>query len=211
VVRLRIDTAKPLEPQLPQAADAVRSGGVVAFPTDTLYGLGANPFDAAAVDAVFALKGRGANQPLPLVAADVDQLKKVATLNSTALRLASAFWPGPLTLLLPSTTPLAPGVASPDGLVGVRVPNSDIARALADAAGHPVTATSANRSGEPATADPDVVAATLPGITLLVDGGPSPGGLASTIVDVSAAPRLVREGAIRWSRVLEFLDAPDFR
>lgn len=211
MIRTRIDLSQALEPQLRGAAEAIRSGGVVAFPTDTLYGLGANPFDAAAVGAVFTLKGRGDNQPLPLVAADVDQVMKVAALDSTALRLARSFWPGPLTLLLPSTAPLAPGVANPDGLVGIRVPDSEIARALAGTVGHALTATSANRSGAPATANADVVASALPGVTVLVDGGICRGGPPSTIVDVSGLPRLVREGAIPWSRVLEFLSAPGFR
>ena len=210
MVRARIDPSIPLRPQLRAAADAIRSGGVVAFPTDTLYGLGANPHDASSIAAVFALKGRGANQPLPLVAADVEQVMRVAVMDSIAARLAGEFWPGPLTLLLPIKAPLAAGVGSADGLVGIRVPDSEIARALAETVGHAVTATSANRSGESPTADPDVVAATLANVTLLVDAGTSRGGLPSTIVDVRAAPRLVREGAVPWSRVLEFLGAPGF-
>jgi L-threonylcarbamoyladenylate synthase len=84
----------------------IAAGQVVAFPTDTLYGLGANPFDPAGIAAVFALKGRGSDQPLPLIAADVDQVTRVAIVDPIAMRLARAFWPGPLTLLLRSTAPL---------------------------------------------------------------------------------------------------------
>src|SRR5262245_27985144 len=86
MVRIRVDQSKALEPQLSSAAEAIRSGGVVAFPTDTLYGLAANPSDGAAIDAVFALKGRGGSQPLPLIAADVAQAATLATMDAAALR-----------------------------------------------------------------------------------------------------------------------------
>jgi len=205
VQRIYINPSRALAPQLQPAVDAIAAGQVVAFPTDTLYGLAANPFDPAGVAAVFALKGRGADQALPLIAAGVDQVMRMAIIDPVAMRLARAFWPGPLTLLLRSTAPLAPGVGSADGLVGVRVPDSDIGRTLAGLAGFPVTATSANRSGEPPTADPDVVTARLSQLAALVDGGHCRGGPPSTIVDVSTTPRLIREGAIPWSRVLEFL------
>jgi L-threonylcarbamoyladenylate synthase len=205
VDRIRVDLTQDLAWQLRNAVDAIRLGRVVAFPTDTLYGLAANPYDASAVAAIFALKGRSGNQPLPLVAADISQVADVAGMNPGAMRLARAFWPGPLTLLLRSTATFAAGVGSPDGLVGIRVPNSEIGRVLARSVGHLLTATSANRSGDPPTADPDTVASTLPAVAALVDGGPCRGGLPSTIVDASAEPRLVREGAIPWSRVLEFL------
>lgn len=206
--RIRIDRSQPLGPQLQPAVDAIWSCRVVAFPTDTLYGLAANPYDPDAVAAVFSLKGRSGNQPLPLVAADVDQVSAVAVVDPVAMRLAREFWPGPLTLLLRSRATLAAGVGSADGLVGIRVPDSEIARALARSVGHPVTATSANRSDEPPTADPDVVASNLQGLQVLIDGGDCRGGRPSTIVDISAAPRLVREGAIPWGRVLEFFNAP---
>jgi L-threonylcarbamoyladenylate synthase len=205
VDRIRVDLTQDLAWQLRKAVDAIRLGRVVAFPTDTLYGLAANPYDASAVAAIFALKRRSGNQPLPLVAADISQVADVAGLNPGAMRLARAFWPGPLTLLLRSTATFAAGVGSADGLVGIRVPDSEIGRVLARSVGHLLTATSANRSGDPPTADPDTVASTLPAVAALVDGGPCRGGLPSTIVDASAEPRLVREGAIPWSRVLEFL------
>jgi L-threonylcarbamoyladenylate synthase len=205
VDRIHIDDSQPLEPQLRSAVDAIRSGRVVAFPTDTLYGLAANPYDTSAVAAIFALKGRGGDQPLPLVAADIGQVADVADIHPVAMRLARAFWPGPLTLIVRSTATFAAGVGSAEGLIGIRVPDSDIGRALARSVGHPLTATSANRSGDPPTADPDAVATNLPGVAALVDGGTCRGGLPSTIVDAGAKPRLVREGAIPWSRVLEFL------
>jgi L-threonylcarbamoyladenylate synthase len=122
-----------------------------------------------------------------------------------ARHAAAEFWPGPLTVLIRAKPGLAPTTIGPDGLVGVRVPNHDVALALTRACGHAVTATSANRSGQPATADPDEVAAALPDLDLLIDAGKAPGGPPSTLVDLSGdAPRLVRAGAIPWDRVLEF-------
>jgi L-threonylcarbamoyladenylate synthase len=207
--RIRIDPSRELTLQLQPAVDAIAQGRVVAFPTDTLYGLAVNPYSPSAVAGVFTVKGRGSHQPLPLIAADLEQVAAVAVLDVAALRLAREFWPGPLTLLVRATASFAAGVGSPDGLVGMRVPDSDIGRMLARRAGYPVTATSANRSGEPPTVNPDVVASSLPDVPVLVDGGECRGGLPSTIVDVSATPRLVREGAIPWTRVLEFLSTRD--
>jgi L-threonylcarbamoyladenylate synthase len=208
VKRLRIDRARPLGQQLSDAISAIHSGAVVAFPTDTLYGLAADPRSASAVDAIFSLKGRGAEKGLPLIAADLDQVEAVAEVQSMARRLAEAFWPGPLTLLLRSTAAFAPNVCSASGMVGLRVPDDEVARALARGAGHVVTATSANRSGEPPTADPDVVAMGLADLPVLVDAGLCRGGPPSTIVDLSDEPRLVRDGAVPWGRVLEFLGSP---
>ena len=194
-----------LEPQLTEAVTVVRRGGVVAFPTDTLYGLAADPGSAEAVDRVLALKGRAAAQTIALVAADLAQVERISVLTMMARHAAAQFWPGPLTIMVRAKPGLAPATIGPDGLVGVRVPDHDVALALARACGHALTATSANRSGYQATADPDEVAAALPDLDLLVDAGKAPGGPPSTLVDLSGeVPRLVRAGAIPWDRVLEF-------
>ncbi len=196
---------EPLEPQLAEAVAVIRRGGVVAFPTDTLYGLAADPESAESVNRVRALKGRDAAQTIALVAADLAQVERISVLTLMARHAAAEFWPGPLTVLIRAKPGLAPTTIGPDGLVGVRVPNHDVALALTRACGHAVTATSANRSGQPATADPDEVAAALPDLDLLIDAGKAPGGPPSTLVDLSGdAPRLVRAGAIPWDRVLEF-------
>ncbi len=182
----------------------IRRGGVVVIPTDTLYGLAADPFQAAAIARVFEVKGRAADQPIPLVAADMAQVEAhLALLTETGRRLAAAFWPGPLTLLVAAPRTLAAAVSAGTGRVGVRVPDNLIAQSVCLAAGHPVTATSANRSGEPATADPDDVERALGDrVDLLLDGGVTRGGAPSTIVDITTpAPSLVREGAIPWTRV----------
>ena len=182
----------------------------MAFPTDTLYGLAVNPRSAAALDQLFAVKGRSQSRTMPLVAADLAQVALVARLTPQAEVLARAFWPGPLTLVLPALPGLAVGAVE-HGRVAVRIPDHPVAQALARVVGHPVTATSANRSGAPGTSDPSAVVAEVPSVELLIDDGPAPGGPASTIVDLGGeVPLLRREGAVAWSRVLESLgSAPD--
>jgi L-threonylcarbamoyladenylate synthase len=208
--RVLVDPDAPQRDALQEAAKWIRSGGVVALPTDTLYGLAVDPFQPAAVARVFAVKGREAGRALPLIAADAAQLAaRLGPLPPLGDRLAQRFWPGPLTLLVVAPAALAPGVTAGTGQVGVRVPAHEVARAICRGAGGPVTATSANRSGEPATADPDVVERTLGGdVDLLIDTGPAPGGPPSTIVDVTGpAPRLVREGAVPWQQIEAWLNS----
>ncbi len=192
---------------LADAIDALRRGLVVAYPTDTLYGLAADPRRADAVEAVFRIKGRSAGRALPLIAGDQAQASLVARLSPLGLRLAARFWPGPLTLVAAAAAELAGGVAAADGTVAVRVPDHAVARALARGFGFPVTATSANRSGEPpASRAGEVRAALGDAVAVLIDAGEAPGGPPSTIVDVTQPlPRLVRAGAVAWDRVLESL------
>jgi L-threonylcarbamoyladenylate synthase len=205
VKRLRVDEG---EHWLLEAAGVIRVGGIVAIPTDTLYGLAADPFQDAAVARIFAVKDRSAERALPLIAADAVQVQEcVGPIPPLAARLVNRFWPGPLTLLLPAPARLgARGTGGP-GNGGVRVPAHAVARRLCAACGTPLTATSANRSGEPPSADPDAVARALGDrIDVLVDAGFTPGGPPSTIVDVSgASPRLVRAGAIAWEDVQRYL------
>jgi L-threonylcarbamoyladenylate synthase len=192
---------------LQDAAAIVRSGGIVAFPTDTLYGIAADPFNAEAVEKVFVAKGRTTDRALPLVAADITQVESaLGKLPEIGAWLAARFWPGPLTIVI-AALPAVSAVSGGTGGVGVRVPGHPIARALCRAVGQPLTATSANRSGEPPTDDPAVVASTLAGyLDALVDGGRSPGGAPSTVVDVTTGEaRLVRAGAISWEQVLACL------
>ena len=204
--RLEINPFR-FEPRaLDRAIDVLRAGGVVAYPTDTLYGVAADPRSAAAVARVFAVKGRPDTSALTLIAADLDQARAVAVLTPRAVALARTLWPGPLTIVAPAQPGLAPATLAGGTTVGVRVPRHDVARELARRFGFCVTATSANRSGEPPTADPDAVLSMLPGIDLLVDAGAAPGGPPSTIVDASHHTlQLIRAGAVAWSRVLESL------
>jgi L-threonylcarbamoyladenylate synthase len=209
VRRVFVDPGSPQRDAIQEAAKWILSGGVVALPTDTLYGLAADPFSPDAVARVFRGRGRAGERALPLIAADVQQVSAhLGPLSATAARLAERFWPGPLTLLVAAPRALAHDVTGGTGRVGVRVPADDVARAICRAAGRPLTATSANVSGEPATADPDHVERTLGDrIDLLIDAGPTRGGAASTIVDATAAPlALVRAGAIPWAEILAWLN-----
>ena len=190
-----------------QAVEILRRGGVVAYPTDTLYGLAVEPRRAAAVAKLFAIKGREAQVALPLIAADMQQVETVGELGEIERRLARAFWPGPLTLVLAARRELTAAALGGGHTVAVRVPAHTVARALAHAFGFAITATSANVSGAPATANPDDVHASFGDrLDLLLDGGRAPGGPPSTIVRIDrGGPSLVRAGAIAWDRVLESL------
>jgi L-threonylcarbamoyladenylate synthase len=202
--RVFVDPEAPQRDALLEAAKWIRNGGLVAIPTDTLYGLAADPFNADAIARLFAVKGRDAGKAIPLVAADVEQVtSQLGALGGAALRLAERFWPGPLTILVEAPLTLSRFVAAETGLVGVRVPRHDIARAICRAVGRPLTATSANLSGQPATADPDEVERTLGGrVDLLIDAGLAAGGAPSTIVDASQQPPvLVRAGAVAWNDI----------
>ena len=190
-----------------RAVEILRRDGVVAYPTDTLYGLAVDPRSSAAVGKLFEVKGRDARAAMPLIAASLEQAQEVGTLGDVERRLAAAFWPGPLTIVVPASPRLTPGVLGGGHTVAVRVPANALARALAAAFGFAVTATSANRSGAPATADAREVSSGLGDrIDVLLDGGDAPGGPPSTIVRVDRGGlTLVRAGAIAWERVLESL------
>jgi L-threonylcarbamoyladenylate synthase len=191
-----------------RAVEILRLGGVVAYPTDTLYGLAVDPRSDIAARKLFDTKGREATVAVPLIAADVEQVEQAGRLGTVERRLAAAFWPGPLTLVLPAAPLVAPAIVAGGHTVAVRVPAHAVARALASAFGFCITSTSANLSGAAATADPAVVRATLAErVDLLLDGGSLRGGPPSTIVRIDhGRPTLVRAGAIAWERVLESLE-----
>lgn len=182
---------------LERAIQVLRGGGVIAFPTDTVYGLGCLAWDGQAIGRLFEIKGRGMEKAIPVLLGDPSGLPGVAEwIPPTAVRLADRFWPGPLTLVVPRKRDL-PSILGPDPTVGVRVPDHEFARLVLRAAG-PMAVTSANPSGgaNPLTAE-DVRTGLGDGPDLVLDGGPSPGGVPSTVVDcVSAPPRLVRPGPI---------------
>jgi L-threonylcarbamoyladenylate synthase len=201
--RVVVDPIRPDPAAIAYAAEVIRRGGILAFPTDTLYGLAADPFNRSAVRRVFAVKDRPADRPLLLVAADVEQVEaQLAELSDAARTLARRFWPGPLTLLVSPPPSLPTEVVGSSGRVGVRVPAHAVARALCASCRTVVTATSANPSGGPASSDPDEVALALgASIDLLLDAGITPGGAPSTVVDIVGKPALVRAGAVPWDAV----------
>ena len=182
-----------------RAAALLSQGGVVAYPTDTLYGLGAAVFDPHAVAKVFAMKRRDSSEGLPVLIASVEQLSTVASdLTPDATALAERFWPGPLTLVLKRHPALPASVCGGGGTVAVRVPGHPTPRDLIAACGSPITGTSANVHGgaEPTTAD-DVAAQLGESVPLVLDGGRCEAAVASTIVDATRSPvRVLRVSAL---------------
>ena len=207
MIRLTVDPFAPAPDAIATAVDALRDGGIVAYPTDTLYGLAVDPRRDAAVKRLFDVKERDRAAAIALIAADVSQAQEAGTFGASELALARAFWPGPLTIVVPASTQLSRWLGAELGTVGVRVPAHAVARAIASAFGWCITATSANVSGRPGAMTADEAAAALDGrIDAIVDAGPAPGGAPSTIVElVEGRPVLRRAGAIAWDRVLESL------
>jgi L-threonylcarbamoyladenylate synthase len=193
------------EPGRAEAIAALRRGGIVAIPTDTVYGIGVALDTPGGIERLFAAKSRPPDRAIALLVADVEQATELGELTPAARALAAAFWPGGLTLVVPRRTDrplpaaLTGGELAPGAIptIGLRVPNHDAPRALARAIG-PLPTTSANRSGEPEARDADEIERLLgAAIDLVLDGGPAAGGPASTVVDVtSAEPRILRAGAI---------------
>jgi L-threonylcarbamoyladenylate synthase len=185
-----------------QAAGVLRGGGMVAFPTETFYGLGVSARDAAAVARVFLAKGRPPDKPLLVLVDSLEMVAEVAAaLPEHARRLIGRHWPGPLTLVLTARPDLPAALTAGTGGIGVRLAAHPVARALVRAAGVPVTAPSANAHGAPSPRTAAEVLASLgaaPGLDLVLDAGPTPGGPASTVLDVQVTPaRVLRAGAVR--------------
>lgn len=188
---------------LPRALEILQSGGLVAFPTDTVYGVGALAFDGAAVERIYTAKGRPVEKAIPVLIGDVEELAKVsAEVPEIALKLAARFWPGPLTLVI-QKHPDLPEAVSAVQTVGVRIPDHPVARALLRLAG-PMAVTSANLSGQPNPSTAEEVFAQLGGrVELILDGGKTSGALPSTVVDcVGTAPQVLRTGPILKSEIL---------
>jgi len=192
-----------LAARVAEAAAVLRRGGVIAYPTETFYGLGALVSRRGAVDRLAQAKGRPDGKPLPLLAGSLAQVEVVAELSPLARRLAAAFWPGPLTLVLPSRPGLPGPITGEGASVGVRVTSGAVAAALALAAGGALVATSANLAGAAPAASVDALdPALVASLDLVLDGGPTPGGLPSTVVALGdEGPILVRAGAVPFEAV----------
>lgn len=189
---------------LEQAISTMQHGGLVAFPTDTVYGIGASLAFPAALDRIFEIKGRDRERTLPLLLASPAEVSKVtANPDPQLLELASMFWPGPLTIALPALDSLPPQVVAEDGTVGVRVPDHSIALILAQRNGGAIATTSANLSGQaPALHTSDIDASLVESLDLILDGGIAKGGLASTVIRLGDATiSVIREGAIPTAEI----------
>lgn len=207
---LRVDHDRPGAAAIARAASVLRSGGLVAFPTETVYGLGAVAHDADAVRAIFAAKGRPATDPLIVHAHETAALRGVvATWPPDADALATRFWPGPLTLVLPRTEAVVPEVSAGRATVAVRVPAHPVARALLAATGTPVAAPSANRFGRISPTTAAHVLEELDGrVDLVLDGGPTTLGVESTVLDLSGSvPDLLRPGGVTLEDLSDVLGA----
>ena len=182
------------------------AGGLVALPTETFYALAAYPFEEKSLVRLFSLKARPPAKPLLVLVSAPEMLPQVAgDVPEAGVRLMARFWPGPLTLILPARPGLPALLTGGTGTIGVRQSRQPVTSRLVASLGFPVTGTSANRSWEPPLSDAREVARELgAGVDLILDAGPCPGGLASTIVDITAVPpRLVRAGAVPLARLLE--------
>jgi L-threonylcarbamoyladenylate synthase len=184
----------------------LKAGGLVAFPTDTVYGVGSLAFDGRAVESIYVAKDRPVEKAIPVLIGDSDDMEKVGMdIPDSAHKLASHFWPGPLTILVPKRADL-PEAVSATATVGVRVPDHEVARALLRAAG-PMAVTSANISGKQSPGTAEEVYEQLAGrIALIIDGGKTRGGVPSTLVDCTTSElKVLREGPISLEDLISAL------
>jgi len=191
---------------IPYAIEILKAGSLVAFPTDTVYGVGTLAFNGKAVESIYAAKDRPIEKAIPVLIGDAQDLEKVGiNISDSARRLAAHFWPGPLTILVPKRADLPESVSS-TSTVGVRVPDHDVARALLRAAG-PMAVTSANISGRQSPVTAQEVYEQLGGrVDLIIDAGKTPGGVPSTLVDCTASElNVLREGPISLEELLSAL------
>ncbi len=191
-----------------QAAGVVRNGGVIAFRTDTFYGLGADPFNPGAVARIRELKGREEAKPILLLISDADQVGRFLAETSKAFRAAAEqHWPGPITLVGVARPELSKELTGGSGTIGLRLPDDEEVRSFVRACGGALTATSANPSGSSPTRTAKEVEEYFPrGIDLIVNGGEATGTQPSTVLDLSdTEPRLIREGAINREQLKQFL------
>lgn len=196
------------ESTIARTVEILRTGGVVAYPTDTYYGLAVDPRRADAVERLYGVKGRDTASAIPLIAGSIEQAERAGHFSDLHLRLAHAFWPGPLTIVVAAGPDISQAILGGGTTIAVRVPAHPLARELAHAFGYCITSTSANRSGEPPLSiASDVTRALGKSIDLVIDDGPTPGGPPSTIVELGeSGPRLIRTGQIAWDRVLRSLE-----
>ena len=206
---LKVD---PLVPDLweclfAKTQEVLKGGGVIAFPTDTFYGLGADPFNKTAVDKIYEIKGRDSKKPLLLL---IDSPRKLDALmeepSRDSFKLIETFWPGPLTILFKPKPTIPKNITT--GLIGIRQPGNSITRKLLSSLDHPLTAPSANLNGEnPATTAEEVELHLGKKLDLILDAGVCKGGKPSTLVDATQTPiRLIREGAISFKSIQESLN-----
>ena len=197
---------QPTKENLLQAAELIRRGELVAFPTETVYGLGANGLNVEARKKIFAAKGRPSDKPLSLHVASLEMVERVAKISSTAEKLFAAFCPGALTIILPKNKIIPDFVTGGLSSVGIRFPANDVALRLIKLSGVPIAAPSANLSGKVPPKTAQEVLENLSGrVEMILDGGACQFGISSTIIDLTAEPKILRHGAISAEKIWEVL------
>ena len=207
---LEINPLKPHDALIRRAVLVLQAGGVVAFPTETFYGLAVDAMNGGAIERIFAIKGRAFSNPIALIAGDKSGIGAlVAEIPAAAQRLMQGFWPGPLTLLFSASPRISPRLTAGTGKIGIRISSHPIAAGLAMRLGGPITATSANLSGAPECSNAAEVLANLGDrVDLVIDGGATPGGKGSTLLDITADPPVcLREGAITRLNIQKALES----
>jgi L-threonylcarbamoyladenylate synthase len=202
---LKINPLQPENKLIHEAVALLRAGKVVAFPTETFYGLAADASNTDAVDRIFRIKGRSFRSPIALITGSNIGIHSLITeIPATAQRLMQAFWPGPLTLLFAASPQINTRLTAGTGKIGIRVSSHLIADSIANGLGVPITATSANLSGAAeCTTVGEVLASLGNRIDLVIDGGPTPGGKGSTFLDITVdPPACLREGAIPFTLIM---------
>jgi len=206
---IKIDVNAPdWDKHLDHAAEVLRAGGLVAFPTETVYGLGANALDANAVEGIYKAKGRPSDNPLIVHIAEIEALQSlVASIPATAPKLMEAYWPGPLTLVMPKSDKIPSIITAGLDTVAIRMPSHPIALALIRKAGIPVAAPSANSSGRPSPTLSKHVMEDLNGkVDIIIDGGSSRVGVESTVLDLTTEPPMIlRPGGITREQLQKIL------
>ena len=190
-----------------QAIAALKEGGVVAFPTDTVYGVGVDPFQSRAVQKLYRIKGRPIDKPIPILVGSVDDVERVAqNLPPRFSQLAEQFWPGGLTLIVEAKA-LPPEITAGGDTVGVRMPDHPLAIALLQRFGGAIATTSANKSDEPpATSAEEVQSELGEWVDIILDGGPTATRIASTVLDLSVSPlQIRRQGGISMDQLAPFI------
>lgn len=190
-----------------RCASVVKSGGIVVFPTDTIYGIGCDPYNDKAVARIFAIKGRDEKKALPVLAYSTEDAERIVMLGNAGKTLAKKYWPGALTIVAPiSDRKISQVLTAGSNSLAVRVPANKCTLSLLSHC-RCIVGTSANRSGEKSLkSTQEVLASSLNGYDALLDGGPTEKGIESTIVDITGKPKILREGAISADEVLEALE-----
>jgi len=205
---IKIDPLRPDPALIGAAVKLLKDGGVITYPTETFYGLGADCLHEKAIDRLFDIKGRDYRSPIALIGGQDKDLELIAdNVPEVAKRLIRVFWPGPLTLIFQASLSVPTRLTGGTGKIGIRLSGHAVARALALALDRPITATSANLSGQPECVSADDVCDQIGSrIDLIIDGGRTAGGKGSTMLDLTAAPpAILRHGAIAERRILQIL------